>query len=247
MDVEFNTIFAVIGWRNIFPINEPGVKLLTMEFLCTLQILEAGARVSFRMFNRQFTCTGRRLSDLLGFDSDCVLDFNDALPDFQKEQFWKEISDKDNFYRPKNSDLQLPTFHFIHRFISSTLFPRPETQTIREDELKIFFAIVNKRKISPIVAMMHQWLEVFGPIKGDIECTSLVFHIANRLRLTNNYIISHISEPHSIMDLDFFRQAQILKKTNNTIFMRYHGMITEILFPNLGHGIYAVRDYLVSL
>jgi hypothetical protein len=52
MDVEFNTIFAAIGWRNLVPINELGVKLLTIEFLCTLQILEAGARVSFHMFNR---------------------------------------------------------------------------------------------------------------------------------------------------------------------------------------------------
>jgi hypothetical protein len=182
---------------------------------------------------------------LLG--SDCVLDFNVALPDFRKEQFWKENSDKDICHRPRNSDLQLPTFHFIHRFISSTLFPRLETQTIREDELKILFAIVNKRKTSPIVAMMHQWLEVFGPIKGDIECTSLIFCIAIRSGLTNNCIVSHISKPCSIMDLDFFRQAQILKKTNNTIFMRYHGMITEIPLPNLGLGIYAVRDYLVGL
>jgi hypothetical protein len=67
-----------------------------MEILCTLQIIEPRAGVSFHMFNRQFTCTWRRLSNLLGFDSDCVLDFNVALPDFQKEQFWKEISDKDN-------------------------------------------------------------------------------------------------------------------------------------------------------
>jgi hypothetical protein len=52
MDVEFNTIFAAIGWRNLVLINEVGVKLLTMEFLCTLQILEAGVGVSFRMFNR---------------------------------------------------------------------------------------------------------------------------------------------------------------------------------------------------
>jgi hypothetical protein len=50
-----------------------------------------------------------------------------------------------------------------------------------------------------------------------------------------------------MMDLDFFRQAQILKKTNNTIFMRYHGMITEIPLPNPGLVIYAVRDYLVGL
>jgi hypothetical protein len=82
MDVEFNTIFAAIGWRNLVPINKPGVNLLTMEFLCTLQILEARAGVSFCMFNRQFTCTWRRFSDLLGFDSDCVLDFNVAYPDF---------------------------------------------------------------------------------------------------------------------------------------------------------------------
>jgi hypothetical protein len=120
-------------------------------------------------------------------------------------QFWKEISDKDICHRARNSDLQLPTLRFIHRFISLTLFPRPKTQTIREDELKILFAIVNKHKISPVVAMIHQWLEVFGPIKGDTECTSLFFRIATRLGLTNNCIVSHISESCSMMDLDFFR------------------------------------------
>jgi hypothetical protein len=50
-----------------------------------------------------------------------------------------------------------------------TLFPRPETQTIREEELKILFAIVNKRKISPVVAMMHQWLEVLDLSKGILN------------------------------------------------------------------------------
>jgi hypothetical protein len=127
MDIEFNTIFATIGWRNLVPINEPSVKLLMMKFLCTLQILKARDRVSFCMFNSYFTCTWRRLSDLLGFDSDCVLDFNVALPNFRKEQFWKEISDKDICHRPRNSDLQLSTFRFTHRFISLILFPRPET------------------------------------------------------------------------------------------------------------------------
>jgi hypothetical protein len=169
------------------------------------------------------------------------------FPIFGKSSFGNEISNKDNCHRPRNSDLQLPTFCFIHKFIFLTLFPRPKTQTIREDELKILFAIVNKQKISPVVPMMHQWLEGFGPIKGDIECTSLVFRITNRLGLANNCIVSHIFEPHSIMDLDFFRQARILKKTNNKIFMRYHDMITEISLPNPGLKIYAVRDYLVGL
>jgi hypothetical protein len=82
MNIEFNEFFATISWKNFVPINELGVKLLTMEFLCTLQFLEARARVSFRLFNRQFTCTWRRLSDLPGFDSDCVFDLSVALPDF---------------------------------------------------------------------------------------------------------------------------------------------------------------------
>jgi hypothetical protein len=50
-----------------------------------------------------------------------------------------------------------------------------------------------------------------------------------------------------MMDLDFFRQAQILKKTNNIIFMRYHGMVTKISLPNPRLRIYDVRDYLVGL
>jgi hypothetical protein len=91
MDVEFNKILVVIGWKNFVPLNEPGVKMLMMEFLCTLQFLEPRARVSFCLFNRQFTCTWRKLSDLLGFDSDCVLDFKVALPIFGKSSFGRKF------------------------------------------------------------------------------------------------------------------------------------------------------------
>lgn len=114
--------------------------------MCTLELLEGQARVAFQLFNKRFQRSWRYLSDSLGFDSNCALDLNEALPNFQKGQFWKEITKLDTCHKPKNSNLELPTLRFIHRFISATLFPRPETQTIREDELKILFAIVRRQK-----------------------------------------------------------------------------------------------------
>jgi len=142
-----------------------------MEFMCTLELLEGQARVAFQLFNKRFQRSWRYLSDSLGFDSNCALDLNEALPNFQKGQFWKEITKLDTCHKPKNSNLELPTLRFIHRFISATLFPRPETQTIREDELKILFAIVKRQKNSPVKAMIYQWLDVFGHMKGDRMCT----------------------------------------------------------------------------
>jgi len=36
MNTEFPLIFHEIGWENFWTIEEPGCKLLTIEFLCTL-------------------------------------------------------------------------------------------------------------------------------------------------------------------------------------------------------------------
>ena len=37
MTSEFELIFKTIGWEDAWEIDEPGCKLLTIEFLCTLQ------------------------------------------------------------------------------------------------------------------------------------------------------------------------------------------------------------------
>jgi len=36
MNTEFKIIFKTLGWENVWQIDEPGSKLLTAEFLCTL-------------------------------------------------------------------------------------------------------------------------------------------------------------------------------------------------------------------
>ena len=45
MDGEFEIIFKTIGWENIWHIDEPGSKLLTAEFLCTLQTTDSEVTV----------------------------------------------------------------------------------------------------------------------------------------------------------------------------------------------------------
>ena len=50
MNSEFDLIFKTIGWENAWDIYEQGCKLLTIEFLCTLQPTDL--EVSFRLFGK---------------------------------------------------------------------------------------------------------------------------------------------------------------------------------------------------
>ena len=40
MDTEFTTIWKVIGWENVAPVDEQGSHLLMIQFLCSLQEVE---------------------------------------------------------------------------------------------------------------------------------------------------------------------------------------------------------------
>ena len=50
MDSEFELIFKAIGWEDAWEIDESGCKLLTIEFLCTLQTTYS--EVSFWFFGK---------------------------------------------------------------------------------------------------------------------------------------------------------------------------------------------------
>jgi hypothetical protein len=59
MYIEFNFIFRAIGWENAWNIHEKGSKLLTMEFLCTLQTTDT--KVKFILFGKEFYIPGMSL------------------------------------------------------------------------------------------------------------------------------------------------------------------------------------------
>ena len=71
--------------------------------------------------------------------------------------------------------------------------PRNDFCTVRNDELKLHYAMVKRRKVSPVKLMMKQWKEVFE-LKGDVGCTSLVTRIAQNLGLLENASVAYIED-----------------------------------------------------
>jgi len=85
MATELDTIFQFVGWSSFASTTELGSKLLTIEFLCTLQLTQIG--FYFRLFSHEFCLPWRVLSDLLGFASNTRLGLTEALKDFDTHKF----------------------------------------------------------------------------------------------------------------------------------------------------------------
>jgi len=72
---------------------------------------------------------------------------------------------------------------------------------VRIDELKLMYAMVKRRKISPVKFMMNQWLEVFTLV-GDVDCTSLVTQIATNMSLLHTSSLSIITKARLYIDFE---------------------------------------------
>ena len=81
----------------------------------------------------------------------------------------------------------------MHKWLGFSLFPRNDFRTVRIDELKLLYAMVERRKVSPVKFMMKQWKEVFE-LKGDVGYTSLVTRIAQNLGLLENASAAYIKD-----------------------------------------------------
>ena len=117
-------------------------------------------------------------------------------------------------YRPRTNDIHHPTIRFMHKWLGFTLFPRPDFRMVRVDDLKLLYASIKRRKVSPVNSMMHQYLELFS-LTGDIECTSMVTRIAQNLGLLNNASLSYIDTERWYIDFEYFCQAHMMKKRND--------------------------------
>lgn len=113
MDFELDIIFSLVRWGSFWNITELGSKLLTIEFLCTLQTTNTG--VTFRLFAHEFSLTWRELSNLLGFPTNAALDLDTTLEDFDSHKFWSKISRDFIFYQPRTNDMEHPTLRFLHK------------------------------------------------------------------------------------------------------------------------------------
>ena len=147
-------------------------------------------------------------------------------------KFWRATSKEIVCYRPRTNDIHHPTLQFMHKWLECSLLPRNDFCTVRNDELKLLYAMVKRKKVSPAKFMMTQWAEI-PRLKGDIGCTSLVTHIARNLGLLANASITYIVSPRWIIDYGYFNHAHMLKKgKDGKIAMMYMDYINEFPLPD---------------
>ncbi len=185
MDVEFRTIWKAVGWQRFVVVDEPGFRLLTLQFLCTLKEIEDG--ISFRFVHKEYTLTWKGLSTLLGFHDTCKIDLQKGISGFEKNRFSEDISGAPICKKPRMNEIHNPTLRLMHKWIAMTLFPRGDQRPIRGDELIIMFAMVRKMKIAPVKCMIRQWLESIK-FSAPVECTSLITQIAKGLGVVSDKI-----------------------------------------------------------
>jgi hypothetical protein len=67
LDEELPTIQPTIGWGKLYDEPRQGLRLLTLEFLTTIEIVEKGRKllVKFCLFGKSFGCDLSRCSELL--------------------------------------------------------------------------------------------------------------------------------------------------------------------------------------
>jgi hypothetical protein len=170
---------------------------------------------------KNFLFPGRALLGFLGFPAQCIVDVDSAVKDFERNKLWREISKEIVCHRPRTNDIHRPTLWFMHKWLGYSLFPRNNFCMVRNDELKLLYDLVKRKKVCPVKFMMTQWTKIPG-LKGDVGCTSLVTHIAENLGLLENASVTYINTSYWIIDYGYFNHAHMLKKgKNGKIVMMY--------------------------
>ena len=143
MYVEFNIVFSTIGWHSFWQFtDELGIRLLTIEFLCSLQVSHDG--VYFHMLNQDFNLTWSQLNVTLGFDEACLLDIDHATHRFNKAKFWEAITTSHNCSKPRPNEIHNLNLRFLHRWMAVTVFPRNDVRPLGVDDLRLLYAMAHK-------------------------------------------------------------------------------------------------------
>jgi len=213
MDSEFELIFRMIGWEDAWEITKQGSKLLTIEFISSLDFDDDN--VLFRMFNKLFTLTWKTFSIALGFSEQCVVNIADVLRDFNKDVFWENITAKKPERKQKytTKEVHHPTLRCMLKSLGFTFFPREELNTIRQDELHLLYIMIKKRKASPVKLMLSYWKTMPSMRKYSISFTSWITRLATSLDLLSKAILTFVPDVGRVIGYDFFLLFSYAKMT----------------------------------
>ena len=126
------------------------------------------------------------------------LDIDSDLPNFERHQFWREIS-RDVFYsQARTSDMEHPTLRMFHKWLGYNLFHRDDIRKVRVGDLQLLYAAINKTPTSPVTLLVSHWLSI-PSLWGPVGCTSLITRRASSLHLLENSSLEFIDELRILM------------------------------------------------
>ena len=118
---------------------------------------------------------------------------------------------------------------------------------MRNDELMILYAMVNKIRVSLAKAMVKQWFPNFR-MTVPIECTSLVTRIASNMVILDRNPVPFIEDPRDLINEAYLVQGHTLKKgPNDSLVFFSLGYANEIPLPNVGYHLYNCHSLTILL
>jgi hypothetical protein len=236
LDEELPTILRTIDWGKLYDKPRQGLRLLTLKFLTTFEIVENGRKlfVKFHLFGKSFGCDLSRFSELLDFSKSC-LPKSTTMRNFNKVEFSDTISRKSA--RLRFSDIHNPSLRFLHRRMSFMLFSIAELRFVTTAELKCLFAMVNGIKYTPVADIVDYFTNV-SKILVPIECSSLVTRIAMNLGYSD---LAYIDGDVPVLGLDHFVHVHILsEEPDYSISMLYGCKVIRL--PNMALQVYSCES-----
>jgi hypothetical protein len=239
LDEQLPTILRTISWGKLY--NEPrlGSRLLTLEFLMTLEILEKNRKsfVKFCLFGKSFGHDFCRFSELLDFSKSC-LPKSIAMRNFIQVEFNDAISGKST--QLWLGDIHNPSLWFFHRWMSFMLFPMAELHSVTTPELRCLFAVENRIKYTHVADIVNYFIDVPNML-GPIECNSMVTRIAMNLGCPKMANLAYIVGDVPVLALDYFVHTHILREEPDHYLSMLYGR-KAIQLPNLGLWLYSCES-----
>ena len=172
---------ARVGWEAFVMMQYPTYVVSTCEFLSSLEFNEHQAMLNFRLGNQDHSIGLFMLNDVFHFLKD-----QDANVDFNKDAFWREITNQPHaHYQPrvaKDSNISSHSLRYLHRLMANSLFPRKEGDSVVTIiELTILYCMVNNRKLDVCHVIAIKLKDVVTKRIGAIKVGGLVLSITNYL------------------------------------------------------------------
>jgi hypothetical protein len=239
LDEELPTILRKIGWGKLYDEPRLGLRLLTLEFLMTIETIQKNTKsfMKFCLFEKSFGCDFSNFSELVDFSKSCLPE-SSAMRNFNKVEFSDAISGK--YTRLRFSDMHNPSLRFLHRWMSFTLFPMVELRSVSTPEFKCLFAMVNRIKYTHVADIVDYFKNVHKML-GPIDCTSMVTWIAMKLGCPEMANLAYIEGDVPSLGLDHFVHAHILREEPNHSLSMLYGH-REIWLPDPSLQLYSCES-----